>query len=551
MDAILCGVHPETEEPSYVLVELKQWRRMELVGEGLVKMSDDAAQPVLHPSEQVRRYCRQLLDFTPRFARAPRLVKGIAYLHDAVYDPAWQMDKTRADGLGELFAADTQKDLAKFLCSLLDTDAGSAAGAREAAVDLLAARHTPARNLLTMAASTFEKRDEFILLDEQQVAYESVMGALEKADSKGSSEGKKKVVLVSGGPGSGKSAIAITLLAALARRNRRVLHATGSKAFTETLRATVAGDERLDEMFKYFNQFGSKRENSLDVLLCDEAHRVRGLPDRVRGRFRGQIDELIDVARVPVFLLDEHQVVRPGEVGTREYITDMVNLKGHEVLDIRLDGQFRCGGSDKFDEWVRRLLRLSPERPIVWSELVAGSDDEYVVDAAESPQELEAWLLQQADLRGGNARMTAGFCWDWSQPVEDDGTRRLVDDVKIGGWSRPWNARPEAPVPGVPSSSLWASDPRGFGQVGCIYSAQGFEYDWAGVIFGDDLIIRERDWVSDSGSSKDDRVNTAKDADFDRLVRNTYKVLMTRGLQGVCLYSKDPATNRILRKFAR
>ncbi|WP_340686890.1 DNA/RNA helicase domain-containing protein [Amycolatopsis coloradensis] len=552
VDAILCGVHPETGQPSYVLVELKQWRHMELVGEGLVKTSDDDAQPVLHPSEQVRRYCRQLLDFTPQFARAPRLVKGIVYLHDAVYDPTWRMDKTSADGLGRLFAADTKKDLANYLCSLLDTDAGAAAGARDAANALLAARHTPARNLLTTAAGTLEKRDEFVLLDEQQVAYQSVMDALDEADSKGSSGAEKKVVVVSGGPGSGKSAIAITLLASLARHSRRVLHATGSKAFTETLRATVAGiDDRLEEMFKYFNQFGSDRENSLDVLLCDEAHRVRGLPERPRARGREQIDQLIDVAKVPVFLLDEHQVVRPGEVGTRKYIVDIANLKGHEVLDIRLDGQFRCGGSDKFDEWVTRLMFLSPEEPIVWSDLVQGSDDEYVVDAAESPQELESWLRQQSNMRGGSARMTAGFCWDWSDPIEVDGTRRLVDDVKIDEWSRPWNAKPKAPVPGVPSSSLWASDPRGFGQVGCIYSAQGFEYDWAGVIFGDDLVIRDRRWVSNRKPLKDQAVKNAKERDFDRLVRNTYKVLLTRGMQGVCLYSKDPATNRVLRKYAR
>jgi len=550
VDAILCGVHPETGKSSYVLVELKQWKKAKSLGTDLVWTSHGKRQPDLHPAEQVRRYCRQLLDFVPAFARIPGQIKGIAYMHDAVRGVDWTLDQFEYDDFGQLYTSDLQGDLVADLWSLLDKDPATADAAVAAAHELISARPAPARNLLKTASDALAARDEFVLLDEQQVAYKTVLDAVAEADS--DSTKRKKVVVVNGGPGSGKSAIAVTLLAALARQKRKALHATGSKAFTETLREKVTGDDdRYGKIFKYFNEFGSAPEDALDVLICDEAHRVRGMPARLHGKVRSQIDQLIDVAEVPLFLLDEHQVVRPGEIGTKADILAIADIKDCDVIEIDLDGQYRCGGSASFDEWVVRLLGLGSEPPVSWSELVDGSEDEYVVDSVGSPHELENWLLRQAKTFSGTARMAAGFCWDWSDPVKVEGRLRLVDDVEIGGWRRPWNTKQGFEVPGFPSASLWASEPEGFGQVGCIYTAQGFEYDWAGTIFGDDLVIRDGKWFARSGFSYDRKVKGAEAPEFDRLVRNTYKVLLTRGMQGVCVYSKDDETNDFLRNYAR
>lgn len=525
--------------------------RGEEAGPGLVQVRGGRRQPHLHPAEQIRRYCRQLLDFIPGFARVPGQIKGIAYMHNAVRDQDWTLDEFEFDDFGQLYTSDLQSDLVADLWSVLDPDPGSADAATAAAHELVSAPSAPARNLLKTAADSFVARDEFVLLDEQQVAYKTVLDAVAEAESGGGNR-RKKVIVVSGGPGSGKSAIAVTLLAALARQKRKALHATGSRAFTETLREKVTGDEdRYGEIFKYFNEFGSAPENALDVLICDEAHRVRGMPPRLHGKVRSQIDELIEVAKVPLFLLDEHQVVRPGEIGTKRDILAIADIKECDVVEISLDGQYRCGGSASFDEWVVRLLGLGSGSPVTWSDLVAGSDDEYMVYSAGSPHELENSLLRQAKTFSGTARIAAGFCWEWHDPVEVDGEPRLVDDVQIGGWRRPWNAKQGFEVPGVPSASLWASEPEGFGQVGCIYTAQGFEYDWAGVIFGDDLVIRNGEWVARREFSHDRSVKSAPPERFDRLVRNTYKVLMTRGMQGVCVYSTDAETNEFFRKYAR
>ncbi|ROS32026.1 hypothetical protein EDD35_7768 [Amycolatopsis thermoflava] len=556
VDALLCGVHPDTGSPSYVLIELKQWENATMVGPALVKAVKRRDQPDLHPAEQVRRYCRYLLDFTPSLARRPGSVKGAAYMHNALRTPEWNLDEFDYDDFGQLYTQDQLGDLVTDLTALLDPDPRSTGAAVAAARELVEASQAPARTLLKTAAESFAGRRDFVLLDEQKVAYDLVLQAVEKAERRQPSEQwQKTVVLVRGGPGSGKSAIAISLLTALARRRKRALHATGSKAFTETLRRYVAdGSDRAEGVFKYFNNFDNVAPNTLDVLICDEAHRVRDndhVPARWRDRNPPQVATLIDVAKVPVFLLDENQAVRPGEAQTVQRIAEVAAAKGCRVERVDLDGQFRCGGSPYYDEWVMRLLGFLEGGPIRWTDLADGAEDEYVVDSAPSPDALERWLCRQAENFGGTARIAAGFCWDWHPPIRSNGKSTLVDDVVIGGWRRPWNVMQGHQVDGVPSASYRASDPAGFGQIGCIYTAQGFEYDWAGVIFGSDLVIRDGRWRAQPEKSRDKAVNRTPAAVFGRLVRNTYKVLMTRGMQGVCLYSVDPETNDFLREYSR
>ncbi len=297
--------------------------------------------------------------------------------------------------------------------------------------------------------------------------------------------------------------------------------------------------------------------NGLEVLILDEAHRIREKSvDRyarkeLREKARAQVDELLDAARVPVFLLDQNQVVRPGEMGTPDEIRLAAEAKGLEVRQIDLTDQFRSGGSLAYIEWVERLLGLRDveDGPQPWD----GVDENFEVDVVDSPEELEA-RLQAYRNAGKGARMTAGYCWPWSDP-RDDGS--LVPDVTIGAWQRPWNLRGERSVGGAPPSPLWATDPAGFGQVGCVYTAQGFEYDWNGVILGPDLIWRQAadggggGWVVRRAESRDGELTkkSVTEGQFERLTRNTYKVLLTRGMVGTLIYSTDEETRAFLRSL--
>lgn len=547
VDAVLCGVHPRSGDASYVLVELKQWSRAELFAAELVTI-DAYRDPVLHPAEQVRLYCEYLVDSTPALAERPGSVHGVAYLHNASVSGISSLRQYRQTEFGRLFTLDDRAELLEHLCSLLDAE-GSREDARRAGDQFLGFHHAPTKPLLNLAAKEIQEREQFVLLDEQQVAFKLVTQAVERARAART----QTVVVVLGGPGSGKSVIALSLLGELARRGRTVQHATGSSAFTNTMRK-VAGSRsaRVKTLFKYFNSYSDAEPRELDVLVCDESHRIRETSANrytrreVRDRARRQIDELIDVAWVPVFLLDEHQTVRPGEMGSLTEITAAAEALACRVDVVRLEGQFRCGGSDAFDQWVARLLGIDRRPAVTWSSIAAATDDDFTVTSAASPEAIESWLLEQRERNGGTARLAAGFCWPWSDPASTGHGKTLVPDVEIGEWRRPWNAKPNKRVPDAPESYYWASDDRGFNQVGCIYTAQGFEYDWSGVIFGPDFVRRGDQWVARREYSHDPSVGKAAELHFGALIRNTYKVLLTRGMQGTCVYSTDPETHEFL-----
>lgn len=186
-------------------------------------------------------------------------------------------------------------------------------------------------------------------------------------------------------------------------------------------------------------------------------HKISGLP---------QVDEIVQVARVPVFLLDEHQVVRPEEIGTVAAIRQAAARNRANVIQVDLNGQFRCAGSAEYIAWVDALLCLDGGRPRPWP-----PEDPFDLTVVDTPQALQSWVKAHAEA-GHTARLSAGFCWPWSDPAAD-GT--LVEDVQIGTWRLPWNAKPGKKPVDAPPAALWATNSRGIDQVGCIYTAQGFE----------------------------------------------------------------------------
>ncbi|MFW6598785.1 DNA/RNA helicase domain-containing protein [Propionibacteriaceae bacterium Y2011] len=533
-DVVLCGVHPSTGEPSYLVVELKQWSRAHVLDgtDDVCVLEGVGAR--LHPAEQVRRYCLHMADFVAALADSRDAIAGVAYLHNATNLDVDSLRGLPEDPYGRLFTGEERGKFLDYLKSRLDAAPGA-----DAADVLLGSAARPSKQLLALAADEVQRREQFVLLDEQQTAYSLVMRAVDEAYRANS----KEVIIVTGGPGSGKSVIALSLLGELSRRGRTALHATGSSAFTQTLRR-VAGARapRVRGMFRYFNQFGALEKNSLDVLICDEAHRIRETSANRYTRAelrtgRPQVAELIDAARVPVFLLDEHQVVRPGEIGSIREIREAAEDAGLSVRLVELDGQFRCGGSRAYEEWVRRLLGLEPGGPVPWE-----GDDGFTLVAVDGPSRMEMMLRRRLDT-GYGARMAAGYCWSWSDPIPGGG---LKADVRIGDWSRPWNNKKDTSHGGAPGTPYWASDPAGFGQVGCVYTAQGFEYDYAGVIMGPDLVWRNDHWEARPSDSKDSQVKRGTPEEFDRAVRNTYKVLLTRGMRGTAIFSTDAETQELL-----
>lgn len=209
---MLCGVHPRTGAASYVLVELKQWSKVEHVAQELVSIAA-YSEPVLHPVEQVRSYCEYLVDSTPALADRPGAVHGVAYLHNALSTSVAALKQYKPSEFGRMFVMDEKAQMIDHLRSLLDVEGGRDR-AREVADDFLGFEHAPSKPLLNLAAKEIQEREQFVLLDEQRVAYELVVQAVARARAART----QTVVVVLGGPGSGKSVIALSLLGELARQ---------------------------------------------------------------------------------------------------------------------------------------------------------------------------------------------------------------------------------------------------------------------------------------------------------------------------------------------
>jgi DUF2075 family protein/DNA replication protein DnaC len=540
LDAMLTG-HSPTSSENAVVVELKQWSNESIgpsIADNCVELYvGKQVRRVLHPSVQVGNYQQWLLDNHEVFYETDAVaLTAVSYLHNYQYQADGELwSKRHAEALhrNALYTGDQSVELAELLNHHLSAGEGEAVMAR-----VLESKYRPSRKLLEHTAAMIKANSDFVLLDEQRVAFESVLAVARE----GYHDPKKAVVLVQGGPGTGKSIIALHLVGELAKRGYNAMHATGSKAFTENMRRVV-GSRAGQSQFKYFNQFGNADANEIDVLILDEAHRLREtsvsrFTPKAKRTDIPQVDELIKAAKTTVFFIDDYQVVRPNEVGGTQLILEAAERNHADVSTFELETQFRLAGSKAFLQWVDGTLGIAPTVDPVWH----ADRETFDFRIVGSVEQLDALIRSKAD-EGHSARLTAGFCWPWSNP-NPDGT--LVPDVKVGNWQMPWNAKPDAGrlAFGIPPSNFWASDPNGVNQVGCVYTAQGFEFDYVGVIWGRDLRWdpATNDWIGDPSESHDSIVKRSGDR-FTDLVKRTYRVLLTRGLKGCQVHFEDQATH--------
>ncbi len=542
LDFMICGIDGDKRDQA-VIVELKQWDTCERsdIDKLVISRVGGAKRELLHPSVQVGQYQQYLEDTHTAFHEgdSPIKLSSCAYLHNysrAANDPLVDSKFAEVLTLYPLFDADGAGKLSQYLKSRMAYGAGAGILQR-----IEESRYKSSKKLMDHVAQTVKTRSPWILLDEQLVVFEHILATVDQAIF-----GKKKqLVLVKGGPGTGKSVLAINLLAQLVKRERNAHYATGSKAFTETLWDILGA--RSKAIFKYFNSYGVAEFNAIDVLICDEAHRIRQTSNsrftpKEKRSSKAQLQELIDASKVAVFFIDDRQVVRPNEIGSSQYIRELASAKGYELSEYELTVQFRCAGSDGFVNWVNNTLQIERTANVLWD----GANEVFDFRIFESPEALETEIRKKSS-EGFTARVAAGFCWPWSDP-NPDGT--LPDDVVIGGFKRPWDAKPGAKklAPGIPSASLWATDPNGINQIGCVYNIQGFELDYVGVIWGKDLVYSfdGQQWVGNKQESADQTVKRSKEQ-FADLVKNTYRVLLSRGLKGCYVYFMDKDTEHYVR----
>lgn len=424
-----------------------------------------------------------------------------------------------------LFTSNDVSNLSDYLCGRLIKGGGL-----ETLKRVEESRYRPCKKLMDHVGNVIKGKSEYILLDEQLVVYDKVFTCA----TKGFHDKQKTALLIHGGPGTGKSVIAINLMADLLLQGYNAHYATGSKAFTETLRKIIGN--RGSVQFKYFNSYSDAQPNEIDVLIADESHRIRETSNnrftpRIRRSNLPQIEELFRAGKVLVFFIDDKQIVRPNEIGSTSFIKRCAVKHNAKTYEYELEAQFRCNGSEAFVNWVNNTLGIQRTANVIWN-----MDEEFEFKIFSSPFDLVNAIREKAE-QGFTARTATGFCWPWSEP-KPDGT--LVNDVKIGSFEMPWEKKTKF--------WEWATDKSGLDQIGTVYTSQGFEFDYMGVIFGNDLVYDpdNASWKGIRENSEDSVVKRGGEQ-FVNYVKNTYRVLLTRGMKGCYIYFMDKNTENFFK----
>ena len=571
IDCMIYGKGEDNSE-NVIHIELKQWSN-KTVGvadsEGNF-ITDDAAnrQPddvvfnveaftgranriVAHPSQQVKGYQGYLSNFIEVFSNHEVSLTGLAYCYNYTKNdtknPSFLYDEKYATLLSQYptYAKDQFDELTEKLTKLLKNGDGLSIFNK---VDESPIH--PSKKLLNEVSTMIENGNTaaFSLIEEQLVARNMILDKIRKMVHTKDGAFKKNVIIVKGGPGTGKTVIALHLMAELSKftnngKGLNVQYATKSKPLLEGVKYNINKDAKL--MFhNVLNYIPSLvKENSVDVLLVDEAHRIQKSPNHQYTKpenrtDKSQIDAIIQSAKINVFFIDDKQAIRGVEIGSAELIREAAEKLGANVEECELTAQFRCNGCDDYMKWLDNVLYNKP----ITSELKLNEFDLRIFD---NIQEMYNKLVEQNNIEGQDARLMAGFCWPWSTDVVNGD---LVKDVCIGNFAMPWETSDRVPYSKLtkkyPKWFEWAYKPLGIEQVGCIYTAQGFEFSYAGVIIGPDLKYDKATGkvITDKNETKDPVLRrNVKEATmtYDDYVRNIYRVLMSRGMKGCYLYICD------------
>ena len=544
VDLIVTGLN-ESGHNAAVIVELKQWSSAEAVPgkDGVVRtVVGGGIHEVAHPSYQAWSYAEAIEDFNEDVREMGVVLSPCACLHNyvpEVPDPLCSDIYSEYLGLAPMFTKHHGSDLRGFLERFIRKGDGG-----ETIFILDRGRLKPSKSLQDVLSSMMEGNQEFVLLDTQKVVHEDILHQA-RAIARG---GDKRVVVVRGGPGTGKSVLAVNLLSEITSMGMSALYVSKNSAprnvYGQRLKGAKRGCSRVDKLFVGSGKFVDAVPDVFDVLLADEAHRLNERSGLYQNLGENQVMEIIRAAKLSVFFIDEDQRVTLKDIGTVDEIRRYAKMFGAPVTEMELDSQFRCSGSDGYMSWLDNILQIHETANLDLDDGVGGFDFRVYDD----PNELRA-AIEERNEGNNRSRLVAGYCWDWMSKGKDDTD---VHDVTIPGtgFGMSWN---------LSNTGTWAIDEGSINEIGCIHTCQGLEFDYVGVIIGDDMRYSDGAVVTDASkrARTDQSLRGLKssypDPDeaytvADRIIKNTYKVLMTRGMKGCYVYCTDPGMAEHLRR---
>ncbi|MFA6429094.1 MAG: DUF2075 domain-containing protein [Patescibacteria group bacterium] len=514
-----------------LLIELKQWSEVQLSEKDGIVMTGFFGE-VSHPSYQAWSYAALLQGFNETVYEQNIQLKPCAYLHNYIEDDVIKND----------FYAEYLKKAPVFLEGDVEKEKLQAFIKRfvkygdktKVMFRIDSGRIKPSKSLADSLAKMLKGNQEFVMIDDQKVVYETASGLAKK-----SSVENKNVLIVQGGPGTGKSVVAINLLVSLTKLGLVTQYVTKNAAPRAVYESMLTGTLRRSEITNLFSGSGSfidVEKSAFDALVVDEAHRLNEKSGMFKNQGENQIKEIIEASKFSVFFIDEDQKVTWHDIGESEEISKWAKNCHANVQTMTLASQFRCNGSDGYLAWLDDVLQIK--------ETANRSLDsvDYDFQIVDSPSKLKEIIFEK-NKEKNKARLVAGYCWDWVSKKN-----KALMDIRIPEYNfgMRWNLASDG--------NLWILAPDSVNEIGCIHTCQGLEMDYVGVIVGPDLIVRdgrvmtipEKRAKTDSSLKgykklyKEDPVAATKRAGL--IIKNTYRTLMTRGMKGCYVYFTDKET---------
>lgn len=524
-----------------VIIELKQWEKLNKV-EGLDALVETFTggreRRVVHPSYQAWSYAEMIRDYNEYAQIAGVNLWPCAYLHnymrvqdDPLDDPIYKdyLDEAPAFAKGDV------RKLREFIKRVVETGDDS-----EILYEIDNGRIKPSKSLQDAIVGMLESSPEFNLIDDQKVVFERIMELSRQCER----DGKKRVLIATGGPGTGKTVIAMNLLARLTQEGVFVQYCSKNSAPRTVYAKKLKGHRTkssIDNMFKGSGAYVEAPRNAVGVVLADEAHRLNEKSGLYGNQGINQIHEIIHAAGLSVFFIDECQRVTVKDIGSVGEIKRWAAVNGAEVYEEELTSQFRCNGSDGYLAWLDDVLEIRETANYD----IQGID--YDFEVLDSPDEMRQKVIERN--QGSNkSRILAGYCWNWPRAGRADTN---THEITIGDFEISWN---------LDGGEAFALSPTSINEAGCIHTTQGLEFEYVGVIIGDDLRYEGDHVVTDytKRAGTDQSIKGLKKMEredpkhalklADEIIKNTYRTLMTRGMKGCYVYATDPNLRSYLKE---
>lgn len=536
IDFIISGRDGNKKE-NVIIIELKQWKSAEITEkDGIVRTAlGKGLRETSHPSYQAWTYASMLTDFSTTIQEDKISLYPCAYLHNYVDDNVIRNDfyKTYTEKAPVFLKRDTE-ELRKFIKKFVtEGDDG------EIMYRIDQGKIRPSKQLAESLVGMIKGNSEFLMIDEQKLVYETALYL-----TKQSQKGHKNVLIVEGGPGTGKSVVAINLLVEITNRELLIQYISKNSAPREVYQSKLTGTltkTRFSNLFKGSGSYIDVKQNQFDALVVDEAHRLNEKSGMFQNLGENQVKEIINASKTTVFFIDEDQRIALKDIGSKEEIKKHAKSLKAEVHELILSSQFRCNGSDGYLLFLDNLLQIRETANTDLNNL------DYEFKVFDNPFELRKAIREKNKINN-KARLVAGYCWDWASK-KDSKAKDIV--FKEFDFAMKWNLSEDG--------MLWILKDDSVNEIGCIHTCQGLEVDYIGVIIGEDLIVRNGTVLVDpSKRSKMDstikgyksllKQNEPKAKELIKtIIKNTYRTLMTRGMKGCYIWAVDKETNEWLR----